>query len=64
MCVWGSCGNVCDSVGRGEVRRVLGARGFVPGVFAEQAYSFYLDFKFIWGQGMLLMEIIQTANTE
>lgn len=64
VCVWGSCGHVCGSSGRGEARRVLGARGFVPNVFAEQADSFYLDFKCALGQGVLLMEIIYAANIQ
>lgn len=63
----GGCGPVCDSVGGAAligVRRVLGARGLGPSVFAEQGDSCYLDFKFISGQGILLMEVIHTTNTE
>lgn len=60
---------VCDSV-RGrvvwlEVGRVLGSRDLVPTLCLQSKLNlFYLDFKFIWGQGMLLMKIIPTPNIE
>lgn len=63
--VWDGYGHVCVWLSRRESGlsvsgRGVGCQGSCPcPVFAEQTHSLYLDFKSIWGQGVLLMKIIE-----
>lgn len=65
--VWGRCGCACDSVGGSAL--IGSEKCWVPGVVFPMCLQskltlLYLDFKFISGQVMLLMEVSHPTNTE